>query len=119
MSKYSRDKGLRFERRIARLFRANGYDCRRILEYDGFSRGCDLALYRNGAYLPIAIQCKNTVNEGDGARGLQEALDGYPNAVYHICIQNFNRKIRCIVNGFLRILTFDDLIAFLDEFEPN
>lgn len=99
----SRAKGINFERRIAAAFRAEGLDCRRVLEYDGFSHGADLELFVTLAppraecpravrfIVPVVIQCKCTKDPADLNRGLREALDGNPGKKLYVCIHSCRR----------------------------
>ena len=90
MGAYSRAKGVRFERAVATRLRKSGFIVHRILEYDGFAVGADLAAYdpKNRQLIRVAIQCKNTARERDLQVGLEEAKTGWPDALGWICVWN-------------------------------
>lgn len=104
--KASRDKGVRFERKLATMFRAEGFISRRILEFD---RGCgnDLEvgiLLRPFSqdhpevtyWLPVGIQAKATARASDLELGLTESQTGKPDARAWVCIHSFKREFRIL-----------------------
>ena len=111
MGRYSREKGIRFERSIARKFRAAGFECQRILEYDGFNTGCDLRIGRplprrnpddlvlwessnpQIEWLPVALQCKAVNNPNAWKAGLEEAKKAMPDAQVWACIHSYKGQI--------------------------
>ena len=93
----NRERGVRFERKIRRLFELEGYDARRVLEYDGHRRGQDIALFKDGKELPIIIQCKATKNPRDLSTGLSEALEHNPDGDLFISIWSYNRRQTCLI----------------------
>src|SRR5688572_16503168 len=87
----NRAKGIRFERKIRRLLELEGYDARRVLEYDGHRRGQDIAIFEDGKELPVIIQCKATKNPRDLMVGLSEALQHNPDGRLFLSIWSYNR----------------------------
>ena len=88
--RYSRAKGVRWERKVCRLLRAAGLPCRRVLEYDGHSHGVDIVLLKHdGSSHPIALQCKATRNPNDLSRGLAQAASGWPKAAFWACLHAY------------------------------
>jgi hypothetical protein len=107
--RYSRDKGVRFERRLAKMFRDAGLTSRRIMEWD---RGCgnDLEVgvvlrpFTSGHpqvthWLSIGIQAKATERESDLQTGLTESQTGKPDAQAWVCIHAFKRTLRILYLG--------------------
>ena len=103
----NRDKGVRFERKLAKMFRAEGFDCRRVLEFDR-GAGVDLEVGvvlrpfskdhpQVTHWLPVAIQAKATNRESDLQTGLSEAQTGRPEARLWVCIQTFRRSLRILL----------------------
>jgi len=103
--RYARSKGIRYERKIANLFRDAGFHCERVLEYDGLHTGCDLLIGRIGPdhdetheeykirILPVAIQVKNTATPVESAEaGHEQAKKGWPTAEVHACVHNDDHK---------------------------
>jgi hypothetical protein len=102
----NRDRGVRFERKLARLFKAEGFTARRILEFDRgagvdlevgvvlrpFSKDHPLVTH----WLPVAIQAKATNRPSDLQTGLTEAMTGRPNAKLWVCIQTYKRQLRIL-----------------------
>lgn len=93
----NREKGVRCERKFRRLFELEGYDARRVLEYDGHRRGQDIALFKDGKELPVVIQVKATKNPRDLSTGLAEALEHNPDGELFISIWNYNRRATCLI----------------------
>jgi hypothetical protein len=102
----NRDRGVRFERKLATMFRAEGFIARRVLEYDR-GAGVDLeigVIWRPftkdhpeiSYWAPYAIQAKATNREADLQVGLQEAQTGRPTAKVWVCIHSFRRKLRIL-----------------------
>lgn len=103
----NRDRGVRFERKLARMFRDAGFTCRRVLEFDR-GAGVDLevgVLLRPFSkdhpqvthWLPIAIQAKATARESDLRTGLTEAQTGRPDAKLWVCIHTYKRQLRILL----------------------
>jgi hypothetical protein len=104
----NRDKGVRFERKLATMFRASGFLCRRVLEFD---RGAGVDLEVGVTLRPftkdhpkvehwlkdVALQAKATNRESDLQTGLVEAQTGRPDARMWACIQTYQRKLRILL----------------------
>src|SRR6266850_968017 len=132
MGRQQRDKGLRFERKIARRLRDEGFAVRRIDESSGFSVGSDLGVYyvfrpfsadhpEVRFRLPVAVQCKCTVNPADLEDGLDQAVAGQPDSRAWICIHSCARKLSILwysAGGVPVLLTWSELIAALWTFCP-
>lgn len=105
--KSSRDRGIRFERAVARKLRAAGFQVRRILEYDGFSHGQDLEIYEtfrlspshpeSRYVLPAILQLKATANPHDLEKGFQEAARN-PGEL-HACLHRHKRKLTILARA--------------------
>lgn len=104
--KASRDKGIRFERKLATMFRAAGFTARRVLEFDR-GAGVDLEIgfilrpfskdHPQVTYwIPVAIQAKATDRASDLTTGLTEAQTGRPSAAAWVCIHTYRRKLRIL-----------------------
>jgi len=105
----NRDRGVRFERKLATMFRAEGFACRRVLEFDR-GAGVDLQvgfLLRPFSkdhpqvtyWIPVAIQAKATDRASDLTTGLTEAQTGQPGAHAWVCIHTYRRKLRILYLG--------------------
>ena len=92
MGAYSRSKGIRFERDVARRIREYGLVCKRVLEYDGFSHGIDLQVYDplDLKLISVGIQVKNTADLGDLYRGFLQAKAGWPDCRGWACIHRWS-----------------------------
>lgn len=101
----SRQKGARGERELARMFREQGYDCRRGQQYNGLE-GEDVV------GLPgIHVECKRVerLNLYDAIDQAKRDAGGKIPAVYH-------RKNNC---GWLVIMTLDDWFRLFREWEAG
>jgi hypothetical protein len=131
VSKAAREKGVRFERRIARDLRAEGLGCRRILEYDGFTHGQDLQVYEYirppepgladiRCILPVVLQCKCTKDPSDLRRGLKESFLAGPAKLY-VCIHSCKRKMTILASrtgADQEEITWTQLIAAILKLSP-
>ena len=122
-AKSNRERGVRFERRIARMLREAGYDARRRLEYDGFTHGWDIELRDPRdpeMVLPIVIQCKATANPRDLHRGLEEAMTHNPDGWMWACLHTHKRHLRIkvyIAEDFnSQIMAWPEFIQLLTTF---
>lgn len=97
---------MRFERKLAAMFRAEGFACRRILEYDR-GCGCDVEVgfvlrpfskdHPEITYwCPIGIQAKATDRASDLTTGLTEAQTGRPSSAAWVCLHTYRRKLRIL-----------------------
>lgn len=102
----ARAKGIRFERACAARFRAAGYPCRRVCEYDGLEHGRDLEIDA-----PIAIQCKATAKDGDIYKGLAEARAAHPLYPAWLCLHSWNGRIRALYRTQTSPIHFLDIRA--------
>lgn len=100
----ARRRGVDFERRLCRDFRAAGFAARRVFEWDqGQGRDIDLGVpVRPGDFsavvwftnTDVAIQAKNTQTPSDLHKGLLEAITKNRYAKAWICIHNHKRTRR-------------------------
>lgn len=98
----ARRRGVDFERRLARDFRAAGFSARRVLEFDrGYGRDLDVGVpVRPGEHAAVvwfqdvAIQAKNTQTPSDLHKGLLEAITKNRYAKAWVCIHNHKRTRR-------------------------
>jgi hypothetical protein len=127
MGRQQLNRGKNFERRVARMFRAHGFQAQRVNESDGFNVGSDIQLYYEfRPFSPdhpqirfkinVAIQCKCTKDPADLARGFVQAMEGQPSSEAWICIHSCNRHLTCRYHtrvGCPRDVTFEELIPLL------
>lgn len=133
MGLYSREKGVRAERKYARKFREAGFICERVLEYDGRSHGVDLRLGielrpfskdhpQIRYWLPVAIQVKATECRNDLFSGLEECILGAPNAKLWACLHSHKRKLDIFMSmadtPFRWAPTWDELIERIRKLSP-
>lgn len=127
----ARDKGVRFERTVAKRLRAEGFGCRRVLEYDGFSHGQDLQVFEYvrppqvglpevRLTLPVVLQCKATKDPSDLRRGLKESFRAGPAQLY-VCLHSHKRKLNILVSRTgedEEELTWNQLILEIRKLSP-
>lgn len=93
MGTFSRSKGLRFERKVARALRRAGIRAFRVLEYDGYSHGWDVALGTPEQSAPCVIQCKATKTPASLSQGLADAILWNPGQSVYFSLHSINRQL--------------------------
>lgn len=129
---FSRAKGVRFERKLARLFRAEGLLCRRVLEYNqGLGRDLEVGLILR-PFTPehpqvefwdpkIAIQAKATKDASDLRRGFDEVVSHNPHASLWVCLHSHNRKLSILLatpSLPLRLVSWSEMVSLIRQSLP-